>query len=964
MPSKEEFSEGIKNRDEKDALKNTLEKKWGGLSGLQSALKTNLKQGIDPSTESKRQEEYGKNVMPVRTPPTLFELFFGALQDTTLIILMCAATVSIILGFTVEGEGSGVIEGTAILVAVLIVSLVTSINDYQKEGQFRKLNDKKEDRTVKVIRNGEPCTIRIFDVVVGDVIILESGEKIPADGIFIQGDELRVDESSMTGETDLKKKDEKDPWLLCGCQVNSGQATMLVIAVGPLTQWGTIKALAEKEGEDTPLQEKLTDLSELIGKLGFYSAALTFLALFVKWFFPLYNAGHTFGLTDLGELVDFLIVAITIIVVAVPEGLPLAVTIALAYSQSKMMHDNNLVRHLEACETMGGATNICSDKTGTLTTNVMTVTRLSMNGQNYDQNSLPKNPSGEHWTKLIQGCAVNSTAFIQKSGEEEILVGSKTECALLLMTRALGADYKAERKQVEIVKQWPFSSLKKRMSTLIKFKGNLILYAKGASEIVLKDSTHFLSEGQIVPMEKHRLVFSETIEEMAKNGLRTIGLAYRILDNTPDLEDEAPAEKLIFIGITGIKDPVRPNVPEAVEKCKRAGIKVRMLTGDNRLTATHIAQECGILTGDPETNVIEGPDFRKLTDDQLDKRLPFIEVMARSSPEDKYRLVKRLRHHGEVVAVTGDGTNDAPQLKEADVGFSMGITGTEVAKEASDIVLLDDNFASIVKALMWGRNVFDSIRKFVQFQLTVNIVAVTIAFAGALSLGESPLTPVQMLWVNLIMDTLAALALATETPTPALLDRKPYKRNESIVTIGMWKNILSQSLFQLVVLGALLSFPSAFPFFGLPTWDKWTAQDALIHSTVIFNTFVFCQLFNEINCRTLGSEINVFKNFFSNTIFIGVMLFTFVVQILIVNFGYDFASVRPLNTEQWIGCLLIGAFSLPYAVIIKLILPTPPEKTSPPTSPAPPRAEPSQDLSSSSENLNTPTKRRPIKTKD
>jgi Ca2+-transporting ATPase len=506
---------------------------------------------------------------------------------------------------------------------------------------------------------------------------------------------------------------------------------------------------------------------------------------------------------------------------------------------------------------------------------------------------------------------------------------------LEFVDKQFGSDYVELRKKLPIKRIYPFSSANKTMTTIMHQDtktGKYRMWTKGASEMVLAESTSIVSAtGDVVPLtEELKKQAMTEIQGMAQSGLRTIGLAYADLDAPSAANggvsawNEAPPVRnvhhqgLTLIGVCGIKDPVRAAVPGAVRDCQLAGIKVRMLTGDNIHTAKHIARECGILTDDGVA--IEGPAFRALSDEEVDAILPKLQVMARSSPQDKYKLVSRLRYHGEVVAVTGDGTNDAPQLKEADVGFSMGIAGTEVAKEASDIILLDDNFSSIVKAVQWGRNVYDSIRKFVQFQLTVNIVAVIVAFVGAVSHGESPLKPVQMLWVNLIMDTMAALALATEAPTADLLKRKPYGRFEGIITPAMWRNIIGQALYQIIVLFVLMYVAHWIPALELPgVLSAWTTTHHIIHTTIIFNSFVFCQLFNEINSRKLGNELNVFSGLFSNQIFWIVMVFTVTVQVLIVQYGGEFAGTHPLTTTQWGVCIAIGALCIPYGFILRLI---------------------------------------------
>eukprot|EP01091_Cochliopodium_minus_P014751 TRINITY_DN505_c0_g1_i1.p1 TRINITY_DN505_c0_g1~~TRINITY_DN505_c0_g1_i1.p1 ORF type:complete len:1009 (-),score=313.19 TRINITY_DN505_c0_g1_i1:89-3070(-) len=898
----------------------------GGIEKISKILDTDLQKGLTKKqlNDPKRKQFYGINKLPERPPKSFFAYFFDALEDTTIIILIVAAVVSIILGVAVEKESGGWIEGTAILFAVVIVGFVIAGNEFSKEKQFRKLARVSNDILIKVIRGGQQIAVSTFDIVVGDIVYLEAGDKICADGIIIDHDDMKCDESQMTGETDAIKKGPNSPYLLCGCQVLDGRGTMLVAAVGPHTQWGRIKALVMKEGEDTPLQIHLEELAESIGKMGLVAAAFTFITLFVKWIVPLLgNPNHSFGWQDIDEPVDFLLTAITIVAVAVPEGLPLAVTISLAYSMFKMMKDNNLVRHLEACETMGGATNICSDKTGTLTENRMTVVEAIV-GDKYFSNLERENVNlnekvADLFAKSVSLC---STAFWTLDEQNlRRYVGSKTECALLEFIEKSKYEFSEIRSSNPIKKMFPFNSTKKKMTALSAGEsGRVLIWSKGAPENMITFCNQYVDENnqtQKLDNEKSEQLLKQ-VEKMATKGLRTIAIAYKSVEEPSDWETfKEPSTGFTLIGICGIKDPVRKDVPGAVATCQRAGIYVRMLTGDNILTANHIAKECGILK---EGGVsMEGPEFRKLSDKQLDEIIPKLQVLARCSPQDKYRLVHRLKFLGEVVAVTGDGTNDAPSLAEADVGFSMGIVGTEVAKEASDIVLLDDSFNSIVAAVMWGRNVYDSIRKFVQFQVTVNIVAVTLAFIGAVSYGESPLTPIQMLWVNLIMDTMAALALATESPHKSLLDRKPYGRHENILTPAMWRNILGQAICQLIIMFFLMYLPHRIPYFGLPPPGSWTTFQTDLHQTLIFNTFVWCQIFNEFNARKLGNELNVFVGLFGNTIFVGVLIFTVTVQILIVQFAGRFASCVPLSFTQWVACVFIGSSSVPVGFLLRLI---------------------------------------------
>lgn len=960
--SPEELGDLVAEADT-DALK-----QYDGVKGVAGAIGSDLERGLSEGDLERQKSSYGENRPPEKPSRGFFSFVWDAVQDKTLIILAVCAGISIGLGVTVEKDKStGWIDGAAILAAVFIVVMVTACNDFSKDKKFRKLSEIRDEKQVTVVRDGEQKSISVFDVLVGDVVELEPGAPIPADGLYISGQGVTSDESPMTGESDSVRKDDEDPFMLSGCTILEGVCQMLVVAVGPNSQKGKISALLDSPNEDTPLTTKLEHLANQIGKFGLIAAVLTLAILLIKYTINFRQEHKSWAWSELGTIVQYLISAITIVVVAVPEGLPLAVTISLAYSMMKMMKDQNLVRHLEACETMGGATNICSDKTGTLTENRMTVDRLWLCGNEMggEEGGNPKELDEKVAHLFTEGIAVNSNAYLSKGkkkekdgddktkekkkskeqremekameaakerqkeadgGKERLeFVGNKTECALLeYMATQMEVNYEEIRKKHKknIAKLYPFSSERKMMSTAIRTEegdAKYILYCKGASEIILEEcSTILKTDGEADLKDKKRDEISDLIEEYASSGLRTIGLAYKEFSEEPDWEDDEEVIKdLVFLGLAGIKDPVRKEVPEAVEKCKNAGIMVRMITGDNILTARHIAKECGILTEDGIA--IEGPKFRKMTEAELDEIIPKLQVIARAQPQDKYTLVHRLRELGEVVAVTGDGVNDAPQLKEADVGFAMGITGTEVAKDASDIVLLDDNFSSIVKAVMWGRNVYDSIRKFIQFQLTVNLVAVAIAFIGSVTNGASPLTPVQLLWVNLIMDTFAALALATERPSEELLDRKPYGRYDHLITRAMWRNIISQAVFQLGVLLVMLYAIDIIPFVSLPPksdTERWNLE----RNTFLFNTFVMCQLFNEINSRKLGNELNVFTRFFTNPIFLGVMAITLVGQFLLIQFAGSFASTVPLSINQWIVSVVIGAISLPYGLIIRLAI--------------------------------------------
>ncbi|KAM4749587.1 plasma membrane calcium-transporting ATPase 1 isoform 1-T1 [Rhinophrynus dorsalis] len=1004
---------------------------YGDVYGICSRLKTSPHEGLsgNPADLERRQEVFGKNLIPPKKPKTFLQLVWEALQDVTLIILEVAAIISLGLSFyrppggdselcgqasgaVEEEEGeAGWIEGGAILVSVVCVVLVTAFNDWSKEKQFRGLQSRiEQEQKFTVVRGSQVIQIPVADIVVGDIAQIKYGDLLPADGVLIQGNDLKIDESSLTGESDhVKKTLEKDPLLLSGTHVMEGSGKMVVTAIGVNSQTGIIFTLLgageneeEKEkkdkkskkqdgaienrnkakaqdgaamemqplksedgidGEDkkksnlpkkekSVLQGKLTKLAVQIGKAGLVMSAITVIILVLYFVINTFWVQNRPWLAECTPIyvqyfVKFFIIGVTVLVVAVPEGLPLAVTISLAYSVKKMMKDNNLVRHLDACETMGNATAICSDKTGTLTMNRMTVVQAFLNDKHYrkipDPESLPENIMNLLVSGISVNCAYTSKILSpEKEGGLPRHVGNKTECALLGLVLDLKRDYQDVRNEIPeetLFKVYTFNSVRKSMSTVLKNPdGSYRMFSKGASEIVLKKCYKILStngETKIFrPRDKDDMV-KRVIEPMASEGLRTICLAYRDFpagEQEPDWDNENDIlSGLTCIAVVGIEDPVRPEVPDAIRKCQRAGITVRMVTGDNINTARAIATKCGILHPGEEFLCVEGKEFNRrirnekgeIEQERIDKIWPKLRVLARSSPTDKHTLVKGIIdstvcEQRQVVAVTGDGTNDGPALKKADVGFAMGIAGTDVAKEASDIILTDDNFSSIVKAVMWGRNVYDSISKFLQFQLTVNVVAVIVAFTGACITQDSPLKAVQMLWVNLIMDTFASLALATEPPTESLLLRKPYGRNKPLISRTMMKNILGHAVYQLVVVFTLL-------FVGEKLFDIDSGRNAPLHAppsqhyTIVFNTFVMMQLFNEINARKIHGERNVFEGIFNNIIFCSIVLGTFIIQIVIVQFGGKPFSCTELTVDQWLWSIFLGMGTLLWGQLVTTI---------------------------------------------
>uniref|UniRef100_A0A0A0K7J1 Calcium-transporting ATPase n=1 Tax=Cucumis sativus TaxID=3659 RepID=A0A0A0K7J1_CUCSA len=912
----------------------------GGVKGLSNLLKTSTEKGIsgDETDLLNRRNAFGSNTYPRKKGRSFLKFLWEAWQDLTLIILIIAAVASLALGIKTEGVEEGWYDGGSIAFAVFLVIMVTAVSDYRQSLQFQNLNEEKQNIQVEILRDGRTLKVSIFDLVVGDVVPLKIGDQIPADGILITGHSLAIDESSMTGESKIVRKDQKAPFLMSGCKVADGVGTMMVTAVGINTEWGLLMAsISEDTGEETPLQVRLNGVATFIGIVGL-AVAVSVLAVLLGRYFtgnthdangnPQFQRGHT----SLGDAVNGVIkivtVAVTIVVVAVPEGLPLAVTLTLAYSMRKMMADKALVRRLSACETMGSATTICSDKTGTLTLNQMTVVEVCVGRKMINPPDDPLQLNSSVLSLLHEGVAQNSTGnvFVAKDGGGIEVSGSPTEKAILSWAVKLGMkfdDIKSESKVLHVV---PFNSEKKRGGVAIKrANSEVCIHWKGAAEMVLSSCTKFMdSNGEMHSLEDNEDYFKTAISDMAARSLRCVAIAYKSyqLEKIPIDEQrldqwDLPTDDLVLLAIVGIKDPCRDGVKEAVKVCTDAGVKVRMVTGDNIQTAKAIAVECGILNANEdasEPTVIEGKTFRVLSEKEREQVAQKITVMGRSSPNDKLLLVQALRKGGDVVAVTGDGTNDAPALHEADIGLSMGIQGTEVAKESSDIVILDDNFASVVKVVRWGRSVYANIQKFIQFQLTVNVAALVINVVAAVSSGDVPLNTVQLLWVNLIMDTLGALALATEPPTDHLMHRSPVGRREPLITNIMWRNLIVQALYQVAVLLVLNFY--AIDILQLDNDSKDHAFT--VKNTVIFNAFVLCQIFNEFNARK-PDEMNVFSGVTKNYLFMGIVGSTFVLQILIVEFAGKFTSTVKLDGKQWLICFAIALVSWPLAVVGKLI---------------------------------------------
>lgn len=912
---------------------------YGGVKGLSGMLKTNVETGIigDDGELAARRSAFGSNTYPMKKGRSFLKFLWEAWQDLTLIILMVAAAASLALGIRTEGLAEGWYDGGSIAFAVLLVIFVTAVSDYRQSLQFQNLNEEKRNINLEVIRSGRRERVSIYDLVVGDVVPLKIGDQVPADGVLITGHSLAIDESSMTGESKIVQKDQKAPFLMSGCKIADGAGTMMVTGVGINTEWGLLMAsISEDTGEETPLQVRLNGVATFIGIVGLAVALFVLTILLARFFTgntrnPDGTVQFIRGKTNISDAVDgaikIITVAVTIVVVAVPEGLPLAVTLTLAYSMRKMMADKALVRRLSACETMGSATTICSDKTGTLTLNQMTVVEAHVGKNKFGEAEDVLHLDATVSSLIQEGIAQNTTGsvFPAKDGGGIEVSGSPTEKAILHWGLKLGMKFDVIKSESTVLHVCPFNSEKKRGGVAIRKPDSAVhIHWKGAAEMVLASCRGYLDmNGGVHSIDEDKIYFKEAIDNMAARSLRCVALTYRACDKDSIPNDEEqlaewvlPEDDLILLAIVGIKDPCRPGVKEAVKRCTDAGVKVRMVTGDNLQTARAIALECGILSSEAQAaepnSIIEGKAFRVLSEKEREEVAKSILVMGRSSPSDKLLLVQALRKGGDVVAVTGDGTNDAPALHEADIGLSMGIQGTEVAKESSDIIILDDNFASVVKVVRWGRSVYANIQKFIQFQLTVNVAALIINVVAAVSSGDVPLNAVQLLWVNLIMDTLGALALATEPPTEQLMNRSPVGRREPLITNIMWRNLVIQALYQVTVLLVL-------NFFGLSILNLESDGNAqVVKNTLIFNAFVLCQIFNEFNARK-PEEINVFEGVTKNRLFVGIVGSTCVLQIVIINFLGHFTSTVRLDLKLWLLSVFIGLVSWPLAIVGKLI---------------------------------------------
>lgn len=847
---------------------------------------TDSEKGLNPEQVEKSRSTYGTNSFVRQSHESLAKRIWDASTEPMLVMLIFAAIITLAVNITryFTGGEYNFLECVGIFAAIALSVVITIITEGKSAKAFETLNKINEDTLIKVIRNGEPQLIAQKEIVVGDIIMIETGDKIVADGRLFSSNDLSVDESALTGESLPVKKDaefvcqkstpvaERANMLYSGCFVSAGNGQMLVTGVGNDTEFGQIaQELSSIEKTTTPLQEKLDKLGKQITVLGASAAAIVFAIEVLQFVMN--------GQLNLDTVSDAFITSIVLIVAAVPEGLPTIVAVSLALNIIKMSKENALVKKMIACETIGCVNIICSDKTGTLTENRMTVQKIYTGGELIDPEQLKDE-------MLLKNYCINSNANISEEDGSWSFIGNPTEGSLLAAAAKAGVDYQELRQAADIVRVFPFSSQNKDMSTIVRENGKEILYVKGNPEKIISLCTGISEE------EKEKNF--HLMEEFQNKAGRLLAFAHKELEGQYNDEEQDEVEQgLIYDGFVVISDPLSPDVYESIRNCRSAGIEVKMLTGDNIRTARAIANELHML--DDDHIAVEAADIEKLTDEELKEALKKIQVIARSTPLVKMRVVKLLKEQGNVVAVTGDGINDAPAIKHADVGIAMGIAGTDVTKEASDMVLLDDSFSTIIKAVQWGRGIYENFKRFIQFQLTVNVSSVVVVICSILAGFSAPFTALELLWINIIMDGPPALTLGLEPIRPDLLKHKPTRRNENIISKKMLLRIFVNGIFISVI-------------FMLQHFKNFLGAAPEEEATVLFTLFVLFQLFNAFNCRELD-DTPMFKNLLKNKLMLGVFLLVLILQGIITQFGAAVFETVPLSAAMW-GKMLLTAFTV------------------------------------------------------
>ncbi len=860
---------------------------------------TDREKGLSDSQAEASRAKYGANSFAAQSHESLARRIWEASTEPMLLMLIFAAVITLAVNITryFTGGEYNFLECVGIFAAISLSVVITIITEGKSAKAFEALNRINEDTLIKVLRNGEAQLVTQKDIVVGDIIMAETGDKIVADGRLLDSNDLSVDESALTGESLPVKKNadfacskttpvaERANMLYSGCFVSAGNGRMLVTGVGNDTEFGQIaQELSSIEKTTTPLQEKLDKLGKQITILGASAAAIVFLIELVQFMLR--------GQLNLDTVSDAFITSIVLIVAAVPEGLPTIVAVSLALNIIKMSKENALVKKMIACETIGCVNIICSDKTGTLTENKMTVQKVYTHGELKEPESLH-----EEDTLLLRNFCINSNANITRENGSWSFIGNPTECSLLAAADKAGVDYQTLRHEADVVRVFPFSSQNKDMSTIVRENGECILYTKGNPEKILSLCANV---GEAEKTDILRLM-----EEFQSKAGRLLAFSHKVLPGGYQGESQAELEQnMLFDGFVVISDPLSPDVYEAIRTCRSAGIEVKMLTGDNIRTARAIAEELHML--DKDHIAVEAADIEKLSDEELKQELRRIQVIARSTPLVKMRVVKLLKEEKNVVAVTGDGINDAPAIKHADVGIAMGIAGTDVTKEASDMVLLDDSFSTIVKAVQWGRGIYENFKRFIQFQLTVNVSSVVVVIASILAGFQAPFTALELLWINIIMDGPPALTLGLEPIRADLLKHKPTKRNENILSKSMLIRIFANGFY----ISAIFMLQHFRNFLGAAPEQE---------ATVLFTLFVLFQLFNAFNCRELDNT-PMFRNLLRNKLMLGVFLLVLVLQFLITQFGAAVFETVSLSAAMWLKMLLTALTVIVLNEIIKLVL--------------------------------------------
>jgi Ca2+-transporting ATPase len=891
---------------------------------------TDVTVGLSGAEVEVSRSEHGPNRFTPLPVPTWVDLVKEAVADPMLKILIVCAVVALVLGIA-AGHTSELIDGIAIVLAVVIVTGVGVLNQLRAQRDYGALEAVASQERVRVIRDGEVHEIDTDELVRGDALEINTGDVVPADSVYARGSDLLVNEAAITGEPDTAKSVGDE--LFGSSRVLDGSGRAVVTAVGDASVFGKVRREVGERDKTTPLQERLEVLAGQIGKGGTYAAGLTFLALIISGIFRSEVAQLGLNADTLEFVLGAVTIAITIIVVAVPEGLPLAVTLSLAYTTRKMAADQALVRELAACETMGAATIVCSDKTGTLTSGHMTLQSGEVAGHSFDAEQLRSASSPDQFMQthgaLVRAIAVNSTADLVEREGEIVVAGNSTEGALLQWIEDHGVHYHVLRDEADVVARIEFNSARKYMMTAVAEPEGSTVFAKGAPEIVAGLCGHLATADGVVPMDDARRdEIIGAVRGHATRGNRTLGFASA--GKAAGVEDDELLTDLTFDALLVIADPIRPQVPAAVERCRRAGVTVMIITGDIKETGAEIGRQAGIVSADDDI-VMEGAEFRAMPDAEVAAQMGRIKVLARALPDDKKRMVELLQGNGEVVSVTGDGVNDAPALVTADVGFAMG-SGSKVAREASDIVIVDDNFVSLVRAIRWGRSVFENIRKFLQFQLTVNVAALATAFVAAVLGKGTPLTAVQLLWVNLIMDSLAALALALEPPRDELFEQPPHGRDEPLISKSMWTHVLVLGVFMFVLLQVVLNTDlfmeagaaarhAADVLGGITDPTKQQIEDAgnIYRYTLLFNVFVWLQIWNEFNCRSVRFHRNPFRGLAESHTFLGIVAAIVVLQVVLIEFGGAVFSTVALSWRDWLVSVALGATTLVVGALVRIV---------------------------------------------